>query len=378
MKHNVMVKATALHDVVGRVNYISSPDRQEHLEAVCSTSAADKIFWKSLSDHCQEQAKYSKSKVACEGREFVFIFANELYGLIDPEVLGKMISDKLYEKTGTENTVGVHWNKAHNNYHCHAVVAENKQIETEKGTVLTRNTYYDSEGKRSTKKACTDEHGNLLEGCEFYPKGSIKQPDRKFGAKNREIANKDFLLDLKYELVKMQNELLKEDRFTVFVRDGIHLAEQHVGKNLPAEIQESVRAKNQLVREYNGLVDECWRTSIKLGREENRTVVGMLQKRAKDIRSWSGNWEHWLGALKFSIEKLRKYRRYLEVKLQEKVNELYKPRPMAEWPPKEQPEIASERKPGLDLILDRAEKTRAGERQSGSSRAKNDFGDRNR
>ena len=107
-QHNIMVTATPLRGVQGRADYISNPDRQEHL--IATYSGVDKDFWKELSAHCQEQAKYSKTKRACEGREFMIPLANELAAM-DPDELAKMISDQFKEITGTENIVGIHWNK---------------------------------------------------------------------------------------------------------------------------------------------------------------------------------------------------------------------------------------------------------------------------
>lgn len=73
MLHRVMIKATPLHDVAGRVDYISSPDRQEHL-VYADKNCADTEFWKQLSEHCQKSAP---GKRACEGRELIIPLPNE-------------------------------------------------------------------------------------------------------------------------------------------------------------------------------------------------------------------------------------------------------------------------------------------------------------
>ena len=49
MLHRVMIKTTPLHDVAGRVDYISNPDRQEQLVyADVQTSAFGKIFQRTV------------------------------------------------------------------------------------------------------------------------------------------------------------------------------------------------------------------------------------------------------------------------------------------------------------------------------------------
>lgn len=75
MLHRVMIKATPLHDVAGRVDYISNPDRQEHL-VYADENCADTEFWKRLSEHCQAMAP---GKKACEGREFILPLPNWMY-----------------------------------------------------------------------------------------------------------------------------------------------------------------------------------------------------------------------------------------------------------------------------------------------------------
>lgn len=213
-KHNIMVQATPLKDVVGRVDYISSHDRQENLVATYSSNS-DEMFWRELQIHCNRQAKEARHKHGCGGREFMAALANELSAM-DPNELAKTISSSMKELTGTDNTVALHWNKAHTNFHCHIIVAENKEInEVSYGAVLTRNTYYDANGHRSSKKDCIDPNTKeLLPGCQFVKKGDRKATVKRFGAKNEDISSKSFLMAVKHNLAKLQNNLLEEDRFT--------------------------------------------------------------------------------------------------------------------------------------------------------------------
>lgn len=288
--HNIMVRATALGNARGRIDYISSPQRQEHLQAVYNSTNDD--FWKALADHCRKQAKYSQTKKACEAREWMVPLANELADIYSPEELARLASKQIKEKTGTENVVAVHWNKKKNNYHLHIISAENEEInKVKEGAILRQNTYFDKNGKRSTKKNCVDQNGNLMPGCTFYKKGERKVERIRFSPKIEEIGSKTFLQDLKRDLANWQNELLQEDRFRVF-DPSLYIAEQHIGRNATVEQQEAIIAKNKLVQGYNAAVDECLRLSS-IAQQLQREME-FIRKLRKDIKKYAlkENWEN--------------------------------------------------------------------------------------
>ncbi len=300
-QHHIMVRATALPNVCGRVDYISNEKRQEHLQAVYST--ADHQFWKDLSEHCQEQAKYSKSKKAREGREFMISLANDLSER-EPEVLAKIISARMKKLTGTENVVAIHWNKQRKNYHAHVVCSENEKLhEVKQGTVMTRDTYFDAEGKRSTKSKCTSD-GELLPGCSMIKKGDSKLETIKFGTKIEKIGSKSFLQDVKKEMAELQNILLHEERFKVFDASGPYIPQQHIGKNKTEEQQKAIERKNGLVRDFNNGVDEILTEASKNGSEA-------VLKAQEDILMWRQEIKphkmtnKWLEYIELQIKKIQ-------------------------------------------------------------------------
>lgn len=264
---NIMVTTTPLPNVGGRVDYISNPARQENLQAVYSEVDTD--FWRGLSEHCQKSAAAAGHKKAREAREFMMPLANDLFDMFVPYTLARVISQEVKEYTGTENTVAIHWNKTKTNYHCHIIVAENEAVEeVKRGAVLTRNTYYAADGKRSTKSKCIDADGELLPGCRFYPKGSCVEQQLQFGAKKKSLATKGFLQQFKQRMADLQNELLQEKRFETF-DSSLYLRQQHIGKGRPAEQVADMKAKNSLKSDFNSLTREI------LVRAEN------LEERAK-------------------------------------------------------------------------------------------------
>lgn len=285
-KHNIMVQATPLNNVVGRVDYISSHDRQEHLVATYSSNN-DPEFWKELQAHCNRQAKEAGHDRGCGGREFMTALANEL-SQMDPNELTKKISDSIKELTGTDNTVALHWNKKHTNFHCHIIVSENKEInEISYGAVLTKNTYYDANGKRSNKKNCIDPSTKeLLPGCQLLKKGDRKATVNRFGTKNPELSSKSFLMEVKQELAELQNDLLRENRFTR-KQSTLYISEQHIGKNKTTEQVEAIKERNQSAREWNNTVDKVLDTGDELLLEDLYDSRQMIRKESQyGIKEW--------------------------------------------------------------------------------------------
>lgn len=269
-----MVTTTPLTNVIGRVDYISNNKRQEHLEAVCSD--VNMNFWRELSAHCQKAAKEAGHTRTREAREFMMPIANEL-AIYHPVELCEMISNEVKKITGTENVTAIHWNKTKTNYHCHIIVAENERCdEIKKGAVFTRNTYFDAEGKRSTKGKCTDADGQLRKGCSFYPKGSCLETKKEFKPKKSMLASKKFLQEFKQQMATFQNNLLHEKRFEVC--DGrLYLGDQHIGKDKTDEIEADIRAKNATKKEFNKITKELVELSEKIPQNEKKRLIQELK-----------------------------------------------------------------------------------------------------
>lgn len=301
---NIYTRATALSNACGRVDYISNPERQEHLDAVHDTGG--KEYWKALTNHCRNAAAEAGHKKTCEAREFMVSLDNSLYSL-EPQFLAERISALVKEKTGTENVVALHWNKKANNFHAHIITSENKEVnEVTYGAVLTRDTYFDANGKRSTKSKCVaPQTKELLPGCEMIPKGGRKETFHRFGSKSEYIGSKMFLHNLKEDLANLQNELLQEEKFKVFRHDGLHIPQQHIGKGLPKDIEDAIKAKNDLVREYNFTVNKILETVEKNEPGAKETALNSLKKN-RDMMKQFGGTDKWIYALQVCLEQAQK------------------------------------------------------------------------
>ena len=302
-KHNIMLRATALHNVVGRVDYISNPKRQEHLVATYSTTD-DPSFWRALQKHCDVAAADAGHEHGIGGREFMGALPNE-FAELDPQELAEWLSGQIKKVTKTENITAVHWNKQMNNFHFHTVVSENLEInEITYGAELTRNTYYNAKGKRSTKKECVDPvTGKLRKGCKMYKKGEKIENVKRFGHKQEYIGEKAFTRMLKYKLSKEFNAVLQEERFQRF-ENGLYLAQQHIGKNTTIEQQNAIQAKNKLVRAYNVAVDENIELIKHCSVAEQEREREMLEKRRNDIKKYAQSAD-WIHAIQFHLTRIR-------------------------------------------------------------------------
>lgn len=96
--------ARKLTNVVGRVDYISNPERQEKIMSFHNTT--DNEFWYKLAQESQEQFKQSGTHgKCCEAREFII-------GL--PQNCGwkaEWIADWFKETYGVECACAIHYKK---------------------------------------------------------------------------------------------------------------------------------------------------------------------------------------------------------------------------------------------------------------------------
>lgn len=308
---NVYARPAALSNVCGRVDYISNPERQEHL--IATYSAVDLTFWNDLAIHCQKAAKEAGAEKACEGREWHGALPN-VYATIyagREEELAREISELFREITDTENLVALHWNKSMTNFHFHAVCSENKEInEIISGAVLTRNTYYDAEGKRSCKKDCVDQNGDLLPGCEFVPKGHRRGVYKRFGTKEN-LRHWEVNARIKQALADKFNGDLQREEFKVYKADALHLKTQKVGKGLPDELRDEIVEKNNLVKEWNRSVDDLLCTALEKSPEEFNTQYDAVAAAKVDVNNNLTNWveivKHYVEQIKNRINELKKW-----------------------------------------------------------------------
>ncbi len=169
-RNHSFVMESKLHDVKGRVDYISSPKRQENLYAVFSN--VKDHYWDLLTDQNQRDFAKSGTEGTCiEARELIIMLPPSLIEY-DHELLLKYITSVFLEKYDVGCCAALHHNKSKTNLHIHLIFSE-REIRTEvERKIAGRNMFYNESGKHvRTKKEILDENGNVRSGCKIIKKG---------------------------------------------------------------------------------------------------------------------------------------------------------------------------------------------------------------
>ena len=255
MAKNVFVRATVLKNARGRLAYISSPDKQEHLEAYVSNMP--KGGWKELSEYTRQQAAlYHPGEGWCEARELIYMLPNELSSK-DPKQLAIKIRNDFSEKYKVPCALAIHWNKEENNFHAHVLFPERSIYRQPQGrSIATRDTYFDANGKRSTKKACVDESGQLLPGCRLVKKGEALKEGSRFGPKKNIFAQEEWLRAEKQRMADFYNQLERGKGWKVYDwKKDPHFPMLRIVKGDPPALNAWRERENEWRQHYNTSID---------------------------------------------------------------------------------------------------------------------------
>lgn len=218
--------ARKVTNVVGKIDYISNPKRQEYIEGYYNT--ADNSFWKLLADESQQQfaKKVNRKGKCCEAREFIIGIPQ------DYQITAQEIAEGFKAKYGVECAVALHWKESTQNFHAHLIYAERELLPEPELIEHKRAYYYDAEGKKCRK----------ADAVRCVPKGV---ETRYFTGKNKIFESTDFALSFK-------NTIL--DYFGLERFDSTrHFATKHIGKGNPNA--EYIKAYNNLVGDLNAYFD---------------------------------------------------------------------------------------------------------------------------
>lgn len=234
-------KRRNLPNVIGRIDYISNPKRQEFLED--HYNMEDKDFWKELAKQSIDTKDYNKTKTDKKGKpskpiqavEYIVRLSPEMYDMESQTLLvpAKVIADSFYQKFGYKCCVGVHHSKLkdeykrqvrdvngkpirdNNNLHCHVIICDRQEPKERIKKYATRDIFFDSNGKRVYKKSLADPSKTIKKG-ECYK-------DYKFGTKIAEIRDN---LSFNEKIHEWSNEL--NNQYSKYVK---YARFKDVGKN---------------------------------------------------------------------------------------------------------------------------------------------------
>lgn len=260
MPRNSFIQMTKLHNVRGRIYYISSPKKQENLYAVYETT--DRNFWTDLAKYNQAELKKNGTEGKCiEARELI-IALPESFTEYPPDRLLQIFTDHFRQTYGTDCIAALHHNKRKTNYHIHLIFSERTLLEQPIEKVATRNMFYDEKGNHvRTKKEILDEEGNIRKRCKVIHKGEVYER-QIFSIKDKRFKAENFLDTVKQDYTNLINQYVQNEkqRLQVFERGGMYLATKKIGKNNPkAAEMEADNAKRTL---WNQTVDRAIVTGV--------------------------------------------------------------------------------------------------------------------
>ena len=260
MPRNSFIQMTKLHNVRGRIYYISSPKKQENLYAVYETT--ERSFWSDLAKCNHAEFKKSGTEWKCiEARELI-IALPESFTEYPPDKLLQIFTDHFRQTYGTDCIAALHHNKRKTNYHIHLIFSERTLLEQPIEKVATRNMFYDEKGNHvRTKKEILDEDGNIRKRCKVIHKGEVYER-QIFSIKDKRFKAENFLDTVKQDYTNLINQYVQNEkqRLQVFERGGMYLATKKIGKNNPkAAEMEADNAKRTL---WNQTVDRAIVTGV--------------------------------------------------------------------------------------------------------------------
>ena len=245
-----------LHNVRGRITYISSHAKQENLYAVYETT--DRHYWTELARFNQQEFLKSGTEGKCiEARELIIALPESFPDLYDPDRLLQMFTNRFKEKYSVECVSALHHNKRKTNYHIHLIFSERELLLEPMEKIATRNMFYNEQKKHvRTKKEILDDSGNVRKGCKIIKKGEVYERTL-FTTKNKLFKQEHYLDEAKHFYTDLINLLIEDDKdkLHVFDKNGLYLATKKIGKNNPKA--EQIRENNEVRMQWNHEVDRA-------------------------------------------------------------------------------------------------------------------------
>ncbi len=245
-----------LHNVRGRITYISSHAKQENLYAVYETT--DRYYWTELARFNQQEFLKNGTEGKCiEARELIIALPESFPDLYDPDRLLQLFTNRFKEKYGVECASALHHNKRKTNYHIHLIFSERELLPEPIEKIATRNMFYNEQKKHvRTKKEILDDSGNVRKGCKIIKKGEVYERTL-FTAKNKLFKQEHYLDEAKRFYTDLINLLIEDDKdkLHIFDKNGLYLATKKIGKNNPKA--EQIKEDNEVRMMWNHEVDRA-------------------------------------------------------------------------------------------------------------------------
>ncbi len=236
-------RQTKLKNVVGRSEYISDNQRQEHI--VLHSQENMIHSWNEYADYEKQNRKNKEENI--QGREIIIALPNELDQ--DREKLKEVVDDYSFNLLGDNRDFeyAVHWNKEKTNLHAHIIYSERERQKKEPKR-YKRDYYYNyEEGKMSSKKdpnaVITKHKGDI----KYNKEGEIEYTDQ-FSKKDTQFKSREYNEKIKEQLAETLN---KHDFKSRVFDDRIELPQAKLYKGASKDYKDKVSQSNKARREYN-------------------------------------------------------------------------------------------------------------------------------
>jgi len=253
MKRVSYIRHEKLHNVIGRISYISSEAKQEHLYATYETQPRE--YWRLLAKENRDDFFRSGTEGTCiEAREFIIALPEVYYKEgIDPNELLRYFVDSFRKEYGVECVAALHHNHDMTNYHIHLIYSERDKLDEPVKKIASRNMFFDPNGRhlRTKKEATID--GKLMPGYTMVPKGEVYE-QHLFDKKKPIFKQKSFTEQAKQFFTDKINQPLREDQqLQIFPKNSPYLATKKIGKNNPKA--KEIRETDALRKKWTSQVD---------------------------------------------------------------------------------------------------------------------------
>ena len=242
------VRMTKLNNVMGRVDYITDPKRQEEIVASYESLCMDAVSWHDIAQYERSHRK-SESRNN-EARELIIALPNNLVQL-PPDQMTEFISDLVYEAVPevdmhtTPMNAAIHWNHDRTNLHMHLIFSERSY--TGQVKYWDRDVYQTQDGRvaRSKKERAVDSQGNYLPP--IHRKGDIQSDG--YSAKNPVFKTRSFTRTVSRRL---ESFFAKYRWISLEKKEPWHIHERHQGKNPKAALTKEL---NSRIKDFNADLD---------------------------------------------------------------------------------------------------------------------------
>ena len=324
---NGYVRIERLHDLSGRIDYVTSHERQEHLFG--SYKTVNDRFWKILRVECQQEFRFLNHSGKCVEAKELVIALPELFLDFNLKEILKDFTEAFKNRYHVECISGMHHNKTENNLHIHLIFSERRILPNMTYTYAEKTHYYDENGKSwQSKKAISDENGNIRTGCKIIRKGDLIKRNL-MSAKDPRFQKRYYRKELVHMYVDLINTYIDDPQKQLHVYDpkGPYLPTKKYGKRNPKENE--IKDINQLVREWNRLVDSALDSNITYLNLCKIKHTEITEKVSQSLQKYDKDPSRYVDIVSAAIILLRKIVREINhfLSLQaliEKIEKLYK------------------------------------------------------